>query len=170
MEALIKTQKIKESKVGIAEWQVLSAPARLITLGLGSCVGIAIYDRTFRIGGLAHIMLADSTQFNDKNNRAKFADLAIPDMFNEMVRKGAKRHKMVAKIAGGAQMFSSTDRHLSVLNIGQRNVEMVKNTLKNLNIPIINEDTGGNYGRTLIFDLETGEVHIRVMGRGIKTI
>ncbi|MDK2894782.1 MAG: chemotaxis protein CheD [Moorella sp. (in: firmicutes)] len=162
--------KPEEVKVGIAEWQVARAPGRLVTLGLGSCVGIALYDPTSQIGGLAHIMLPDSSQFQAGGNRAKFADLALPDMLTEMLRRGARRNKVVAKIAGGAQMFTSGDRHLSFLNIGQRNTAMVRQTLQDLGIPITGTDTGGNFGRTMIFDLLNGEVHIRTIGRPLKKI
>ncbi|MGI9859976.1 chemotaxis protein CheD [Moorella naiadis] len=167
MEALIKPQEVK---VGIAEWQVLGAPGRLVTLGLGSCVGIALYDSRNRLGGLAHIMLPDSSQFQDRSNRAKFADLAIPDLVASLGRQGARPGRLVAKIAGGAQMFTSGDRHLSLLNIGQRNAAMVRKTLADLAIPLVAEDTGGNYGRTMIFDLDKGDVLIRTIGRPIKVI
>ncbi|CEP69565.1 Chemoreceptor glutamine deamidase CheD [Moorella glycerini] len=167
MEAVIKPEEVK---VGIAEWQVARGPWRLVTLGLGSCVGIALYDPTSQIGGLAHIMLPDSSQFQDRGNRAKFADLALPDMLAEMLRRGARRSMLAAKIAGGAQMFTSGDRHLSLLNIGQRNTAMVRQTLQELGVPIIGADTGGNYGRTMIFDLLNGDVHIRTIGRPVKII
>jgi len=157
-------------KVGIAEWQVARAPGQLITLGLGSCVGIALYDASSRIGGLAHIMLPDMSQFPREKNRAKFAAPAISDMMNEMLRRGARRFKLVAKIAGGAQMFSSSDRRLSLLKIGERNVAMVRRVLQELKIPLLNEDTGGNYGRTMILQLDDGAVQIRTIGRPLKTI
>ncbi|WP_258359699.1 chemotaxis protein CheD [Moorella sulfitireducens] len=167
MEAVINPEEVK---VGIAEWQVASSPRRLVTLGLGSCVGIALHDPTTRIGGLAHIMLPDSSQFQDRVNRAKFADLAIPDMLAEMLSRGACRSKITAKIAGGAQMFTSGDRHLPLLNIGQRNTAMVRQVLEELGVPITGADTGGNYGRTMIFDLMNGDVHIRTIGRPLKKI
>lgn len=115
-------------------------------------------------------MLPDSSQFSDRNKRAKFADLAVPDMMDEMLRCGARRLKVVARIAGGAQMFTSGDRRLSLLNIGQRNIAAIRQILQMLKIPIINEDTGGNYGRTMIFHLDDGTVYIRTIGRPIKTI
>ncbi|MBC7325215.1 MAG: chemotaxis protein CheD [Moorella sp. (in: Bacteria)] len=167
MEAVNKPEEVK---VGIAEWQVARAPWRLMTLGLGSCIGVAVYDPLTRLGGLAHIMLPDSTLFHDRGNRAKFADLAIPDMLAEMLRRGARRGRLTAKIAGGAQMFTSSDRHLSFLNIGERNTAMVRHTLDELGIAVTGADTGGNYGRTMIFDLVDGQVHIRTIGRPLKTI
>jgi len=167
MEAQIE---LTEIKVGIAEWQAARAPDRLVTLGLGSCVGIALYDHGSRTGGLAHIMLPDSSQFQDRQKRAKFADLAIPDMLDKVLQFGGRRNRLKAKIAGGAQMFTSGDRHLSFLNIGQRNTAMVQQVLQELGIPIVAADTGGNFGRTMIFDLVNGDVHIRTIGRPLKTI
>jgi len=160
----------KEIKVGIAEWQVARAPFRLVTLGLGSCVGIAVYDPKNLLGGLAHIMLPDSTQFPNGDRRAKFADLALLDMINTLLRRGAKEGCLLAKIAGGAQMFSSPDKKLPLLNIGERNTAMVKHKLQELGIPLVASDTGGNYGRTMIFDLLTGQVYIRSIGRPLKII
>ncbi|MGI9951191.1 chemotaxis protein CheD [Moorellaceae bacterium AZ2] len=161
---------MEEVKVGIGEWKIARQPQRLITLGLGSCVGIAIFDgRTF-IGGLAHIMLPDSSQFQEITNRAKFADLAIPDLLEGMLKQGARQSSLVAKIAGGAQMFASADRRLLNLNIGERNVAATYNVLQELGIPVLAQDTGGNYGRTMILDTSNGKVYIRAIGRPLKEI
>lgn len=158
-----------EIKVGIAQWKVAKAPYRLITLGLGSCVGIALYDSVSRVGGLAHIMLPDSRQFPSQQNPAKFADSALPALVEEMVRWGANRQRLVAKLAGGAQMFNFNQGG-SLLNIGQRNVVAVKETLKELGIRVVGEDTGGSVGRTMILNTENGEVYIRTIGQPVKTI
>ncbi|HHW08087.1 MAG TPA: chemotaxis protein CheD [Clostridia bacterium] len=159
-----------EIKVGIADWKVDREPKQIITLGLGSCVGIALYDSVTRIGGLAHIMLPDSTQFQNKSNPAKYADLAIPAMLEEMLKRGARKSTITAKIAGGAQMFNFGDKNVTSLNIGQRNVEMTKKVLQALRIPLIGEHTGENYGRTMIFRLIDGEVLIRAIGRPLISI
>lgn len=161
-------EKVEEIKVGIAEWKAAHNPARLITLGLGSCVGIALYNPRSSIGGLAHIMLPDSKQFQDVSNRAKFADLAIPDLLEAMLRMGARRASIVAKIAGGAQMFSAADNRTKTLNIGERNVIASRKVLEDLGIPILAADTGGNYGRTLILDTTNGKVYIKTIGRATK--
>ncbi|NLL18350.1 MAG: chemotaxis protein CheD [Clostridia bacterium] len=160
----------EEIKVGIADWKVDRDPKQIITLGLGSCVGIALYDPYTRIGGLAHIMLPDSSQFQNKTNRAKYADLAIPDMLQEILARGARKSGITAKIAGGAQMFNFGDRNVTTLNIGQRNVEMTKKVLNELKIPIIGEHTGENYGRTMIFTLKDGGVVIRTIGKPLINI
>ncbi len=168
----LKENKKKELRVGIADWKICCEPCDLITLGLGSCVGIALWDSEAAIGGLAHIMLPDSTQFSDKNrtNPAKFADLAIPLMWEEMYKNGARLKRIRAKIAGGAQMFLFPDKRGSVLNIGERNVVKVKSILKKLGIRISGEDTGGNFGRTMIFKTVNGEVYIRTVGNPLLKI
>lgn len=154
-----------EIKVGIADLNIASSPDKLITVGLGSCVGIAIYDKATGLGGLAHIMLPDSSQFNKITNQVKFADLAIPMLVEDMIKKGARLRNMTAKIAGGASMFNFSDKSI-IMDIGNRNGIAVKNALKILAIPILAEDVGGNKGRTLIFDTESGILSIRTVGMG----
>lgn len=156
-------------KVGIADLNIAFSPYKLITVGLGSCVGIAIYDKDAGIGGLAHIMLPDSSQFNKITNEIKFADLAIPIMVQDMIKKGARLKNMRAKIAGGASMFNFPDKSI-VMDIGNRNGIAVKSALKILNIPILAEDIGGNKGRTLIFDTSSGSLFIRTVGMGTTEI
>ncbi|MGV8982740.1 chemotaxis protein CheD [Clostridium sp.] len=158
-----------EIKVGISDLNVAFAPIKLITVGLGSCVGIAIFDKSIGIGGLAHIMLPDSLQFNKITNEMKFADLAIPILIENMIKKGAKLKNMRAKIAGGASMFNFPDKSI-VMDIGNRNGIAVKNALKILSIPIVAEDIGGNKGRTLIFDTANGLLSIRTVGMGTVEI
>jgi chemotaxis protein CheD len=157
-------------KVGIAELAVARFPDSVTTLGLGSCVGVAIYDETKRIAGLVHIMLptmdlAKGTEFN----RAKFADSGIPQLLEMMLRAGAIRQHLTAKIAGGAQMFAFSDKADSV-RIGSRNVEACKRTLQSLGIPLLAEDTGGNRGRTVEIFSETGLYEIRTVGMDKKVI
>lgn len=158
-----------EVRIGIADLNVASPPEKLITVGLGSCVGIAIYDANSKVGGLAHIMLPDSTQFSNVNNPMKFADLAIPILLEKMGQKGALKRNLKAKIAGGASMFNFSDKSM-IMDIGNRNGISVRKVLKEIGIPIIGEDTGGNKGRTMIFDTINGIVQIKTVGIGIKEI
>jgi chemotaxis protein CheD len=161
--------EVKIIKVGMGDLQVVHSPHILVTLGLGSCIGIALYDEYTQIGGLAHIMLPDSTQIKNHDNMAKFADTGIEELVKQMVNQGAHRFHLKAKIAGGAQMFDfkNTDE---VMRIGLRNQEAVKKTLKNLNIPIIASDLGENYGRTVELHTDTGALVIKTIGHGVKTI
>ena len=151
-----------EEKVGIAEYKILKSPGKLITLGLGSCVGVAIYNPKLRVGGLSHIMLPNSQEFKKNHQIEKFADLAIPAMVKE-IEKLSDKGDLVAKIAGGASMFD-LDRG-GRETIGNRNIKSVEKILKELNIPILGKDVGGNSGRTMVLDLEAVEVKVRlVMG------
>lgn len=159
----------QDIQVGIAEYKIARAPARLITLGLGSCVGVNLYDGAIKLAGLLHFMLPDSTQFNGVNKPAKFADLGIPLMVKDMQKQGASLARLEAKLVGGAQMFAGLDGKLA-LNIGQRNVEMARAILNKLGIRIVSEDVGGNRGRTIILDASTGKVTIRTLGSGLKVI
>ncbi|MCM1193455.1 MAG: chemotaxis protein CheD [Butyrivibrio sp.] len=154
-------------KVGMADLKTCVAPNGVTTLGLGSCVGIAIRDPQTKIGGLAHIMLPDSTAMrNGQMNIAKFADTGIEELVRQMERLGAPRKRMVAKIAGGATMFPFQGQsNVNVGQVGERNVEATKAKLKELKIPILAQDTGANYGRTVIFYPETGDYIIRAVGR-----
>lgn len=153
-------------KVGMADLKTCLSPNGITTLGLGSCVGVAIRDPSTKIGGLAHVMLPDSQAIKHGNlNVAKFADTGIVELVNQMEKLGAKRSRMVAKIAGGATMFSFQGSNSTMGQVGQRNVEATKEKLKELKIPILAEDTGANYGRTVIFYPETGAFHIRAVGK-----
>lgn len=154
-------------KVGMADLKTCVSPDGVTTLGLGSCVGIAIRDPQTKIGGLAHIMLPDSTAMrNGQINIAKFADTGIVELVRQMERLGAMRARMVAKLAGGATMFPFHGQgNVNVGQVGERNVEASIAKLRELKIPIIAQDTGANYGRTVIFYPETGDYHIRAVGR-----
>ncbi len=151
-------------KIGIGEYKVTYAPNSLITIALGSCVGIALYDRTTGVGGLAHIMLPDSALIRgDKKIIGKYADLAIPEMVKDMKKLGASNH-IRAKIAGGASMFKRTSNS-PTMQIGQRNIEAVRKELELLNIPLLAEHVGSNVGRTMKFDLELSSVSVRTATR-----
>jgi len=156
-------------KVGMADMQVLKHPGMLTTLGLGSCVGVAIYDLTTKTIGLAHIMLPDSNAAVNASNIYKFADTAIDKMVEEMIALGAKKSSMVAKVAGGAQMFSFSNSN-DIMRIGERNTLSVKQKLKEHGIRIVAEDTGGNYGRTIEFYSDDGRLIVKTIGKGIKQI
>lgn len=157
-------------KVGMADLKTCISPNGVTTLGLGSCVGIAIRDPVTKVGGLAHIMLPDSKAIrNSQQNIAKFADTGIEELVRQMEKLGARRARLVAKIAGGAMMFAFQGKS-DMVQVGDRNVEATKIKLKQMNIPILAEDTGANYGRTVTFYPETGEFHIRAVGKSIRII
>ena len=152
-------------KVGMADLKAGKNPDSLISYGLGSCVGIALYDAQTKVGGLAHIMLPDSTQARATDNTAKFADTAIPVLLEQILRLGAQRNRVTAKIAGGSQMFSFAQA-TDIMRIGDRNAEAVREVLKAHSIRILAEDVGGNYGRTVELLLESGVFVIKTVNKG----
>ena len=152
--------------VGIAAFDIVSAPINITTIGLGSCVGISLYDKGKNIVGLIHIMLPDSTCFSNKSNPYKYADTAIPLVLEEMIKKGAMKFRIKAKIAGGAQMFKSQDYKFSN-NIGSRNILAVEKALNECGIIIEGRAVGGTKGRTMTVDSETGMVTIKSLGKNV---
>lgn len=158
----------EQIKVGISDYKIAEAPDQLVTIGLGSCVGIALYAPNAKVGALSHIMLPDSSAFKDKSNWPKFADLALPKIIQELKDK-TKEDKLLVKIAGGASMFSFSQES-SLLQIGQRNIDSVKKVLEELNLTILSEDVGGKMGRSMFVDLNTFEVRVRLVNREEKVL
>jgi chemotaxis protein CheD len=153
----------KRYYAGIGEMKVAHNPSLLIIMGLGSCIGLTLHDRYAKVGGIAHIMLPDSRGIVGKT--CKYADTAVPLLLKEMVRHKAKKEQTIAKIAGGATLFSGMD----TLQIGKRNADVVKEALKKEGIRLIAEDTGGSSGRTITFDVHTGKLHVKTKDE-VKTI
>ncbi len=154
-------------RVGMADLNICFAPEAITTLGLGSCVGVVLYDSILKMGGMVHIMLPDSTKIIHNENKYKFADTGIQALLDLMVKQGANKNNITAKIAGGAQMFgfqSTSD----LLRVGEKNIEATKLQLNKLKIPILAEDTGENYGRTIEFYPETGQLLVKSVGKPLK--
>ena len=158
-----------EIKVGMADLNICESPDSITTLGLGSCVGVVLWDPFVKVCGMVHVMLPDSTAISNNQNSAKFADTGIEELLKKVLDKGAKKNRLVAKIAGGAQMFT-VNSNSSMLRVGERNVEAVKTKLQQLGILLKAEDTGENFGRTVIFYPETGEYYIRAIGKEPRSI
>jgi len=159
----------KVIKVGMADLQSANDKCILCTHGLGSCVGVVLYDNITKISGLAHIMLPSSLNAKNKSNTAKFADTAIVKLIEDMHQLGASKRNITAKLVGGSQMFSSA--YLSdISRIGANNIKAAKEKLAELGIPIIAEDTGGNYGRTIEMHSENGNLYIKTFEHGLKQI
>lgn len=158
-------------KVGMAELDIIVGTGIIKTIGLGSCVGVTLYDAKAQVAGLAHVMLPDSSISRETSfNLAKYADTAIPYLLEKMYNEGAKLNRIKAKMAGGSQMFAFTHSHADTMRIGPRNVESIKAILYAQSIPIIGEDTGGNFGRTIEFHNDTGLMVVRSVHKGVKEI
>lgn len=160
---------MEQIKIGMADYKTTNKPSILITLGLGSCIGITLHDKVNKVAGLAHIMLPSSLEIKNNSNKAKFADTAIDEMIKEMISLGAKKSNLVAKLAGGAQMFKFSSQS-DVLRVGYRNAEACKKKLREEGIRVKSEDTGGNFGRTIELNSEDGDLTIKTIGHGIKVI
>jgi len=157
-----------EINVGISDMKIASSPKGLISYALGSCVGICIIDKVKRIAGMVHVMLPNNNNVSD-NNLFKYADTGIPEMVKQMESMGCMRIRMTAKIAGGARMFEIKGNS-SIGNIGERNVIATKEVLNKLNIKLLAQDVGENYGRTITFDSDTGSLTIKSFAKNIKVI
>ena len=160
--------------IGIAQLHVSKAPGKIVTIGLGSCVGVTLYDTVKHIGGMVHIMLSDSKKFainriGEVLNKGKYADTGIEELLTQMLAAGADKGNIVSKIAGGAQMFEIKEGN-DILSIGEKNIEAVKSVLKGYNIPIVAEDTGLDYGRTIELNLDDGSLLVRTVAEKEKII
>ena len=157
-------------RVGIADMNIACKDSIIRTAGLGSCVGLVLYNSTYKIAGMVHIMLPDSSLARGNVfNKAKYADTGILELISRLKEMGIKKHMLKAKIAGGAQMFQfSTGSEL--MRIGPRNVEAVKKILMKNHIQLVAEDVGGNSGRTIEFNPSTCTMHIRTVNHGNRCI
>ncbi|MEN8905490.1 MAG: chemotaxis protein CheD [Clostridiales bacterium] len=156
-------------RVGMADLKASKHPCMITTLGLGSCIGIALYDSALKISGLAHIMLPYSNFIKNNSNIAKFADTGIKKLFSDMVNMGSKKRNLTARIAGGAQMFKFSQMS-EIMKVGLRNAEASRKILEELEIPLLAEDVGGSYGRTVELYSSDGKFVIKTIGHGIKDI
>lgn len=149
--------------VGISDQNTAVPPDSLITYALGSCVGICLYDGAVRVAGLSHILLPEAFRDSTSDDDYKFADRAIEALVKSMEKMGCLRNRLTAKIAGGANMFAT-----SGISIGDRNVTTVKKELERLRIRLLAEDTGADYGRTVVFDPLNGQMTVKSIGRDSK--
>lgn len=156
-------------KVGMADLNICKSPDGITTLGLGSCVGVALRDPVTKIGGLLHAMLPDSTVIKNNTCVEKFVDSGLDELVKRMVRAGANKARLEAKLAGGAQMFAF-QRNSDLVKVGERNAEAARKKLRAMHIRLLAEDTGLNYGRTVIYHPETGIYVIKAVGKPEKSI
>lgn len=156
-------------RITIAQARLDRAPAVLKAYGLGSCIAVGLYDPLNRIGGLAHLLLPNRPSRNPLGDQGKYVDAGIRQMVDELVLFGAERRNLVAKIAGGANMFESEYQTL-IHSIGARNARSARETLAELGIPLAAEEVGGNRGRTVELDLATGEMMVYCARDGERVV
>ena len=155
--------------VGMADLNIGRAPDILTTVGLGSCIGLTLYDPVTKVGGQVQYMLPDSKAVSNNSNIAKFADTGVQELLKRVTMAGANRGRLVAKIAGGAKMFAVTQES-NIGSVGERNSFAAKQLLHQLNIRLIAEDTGLNFGRTVELHCDTGDFYIKAVKKPVKII
>lgn len=156
--------------IGISEFAIAEAPAFLVTYGLGSCVAIALYDPERRIGAMAHTLLPSPPSERSPDSKSpKYTSSAVELMVEELGKRGCAAGRVVAKLAGGACMFNTLCKSFRGV-IGDRNVAEAKAALEKYGIPLLSEDTGGDYGRTIEFCTATGNMLVKALQRPNKTI
>ncbi|MFA5099796.1 MAG: chemotaxis protein CheD [Candidatus Omnitrophota bacterium] len=156
-------------EVQMGKMELAQAPDRIITRGLGSCLGITVYDPVKKTGAMVHPMLPDMDKSKIKNNPSRFVNSGIHLALQELEKKGCFRSRLEVKMFGGAHMFSfiNTD---SALNVGQKNIEMAQAVFKELNLKILVEEVGGTFGRTIELDTESGKVLVKTVSWGEKVV
>lgn len=157
-------------KVGIADMDVVTSPQLIRTVGLGSCVGVVVYDSRIETAALAHVMLPDSSLVKGRlANPAKFADTAIRGLVERLKQRGSTGTGLKAKMSGGAQMFKLASLN-EITRIGPRNIEEIERQLMYFRIDLVAADVGGNSGRTIDFDPESETLYIHTVYKGMKEI
>ncbi|WP_420126586.1 chemotaxis protein CheD [Longimicrobium sp.] len=150
--------------VKVAQAAVGGADDTLVTLGLGSCVAILLHDAEARVGGLAHVLLPEPALSRDQGNAAKFATTAVPALVQEMARLGARPGRLKARLVGGAAMFQTLMVPGS-LNMGARNIIASRQALEQAGIPVVGEEVGGDYGRSVRFYVGAGRTTVSSVGK-----
>jgi chemotaxis protein CheD len=159
---------VTDQHVRIAHYAVARGSGRLVTIGLGSCVAIAMHDGKFRVAGLAHILLPDPSLSREVDQPARFATTAVPLLVDAMRQMGA-RGELVAKIAGGASLFGAMLTGTGG-QVGARNVASAKASLAKAGIALVGEETGGVAGRSVTLDVNTGVLHVRSVRGGERVL
>jgi chemotaxis protein CheD len=160
---------MKERVVKVADWSVGEGETVLVTLGLGSCVAVALWDPAHRVGGLAHMLLPSPSLARDRSNPAKFPETAVPLLVGELEKLGGDRRRMKARLVGGASMFASLSPP-GTPHMGERNVLATRTALAEAHIPVVGEDTGGSHGRSVYFFCPDGRLEVRSVAHGTLSI
>ncbi len=155
--------------VKVAQHAVGRGDDLLVTLGLGSCVAILLHDPRARVGGMAHVLLPEAALARDRSNPSKFATTAIPLLVEEICALGGRKERITARLAGGAAMFANLMGPGS-LNMGERNIAASRQVLRELGIPVLGEDVGADYGRSVRFRVRDGGTVVSSVGRQDVTL
>jgi chemotaxis protein CheD len=157
---------VRERVVRVADWAVDAGDVTLVTLGLGSCVAMALYDPVTRTGGLAHLLLPSPSLARDRSNPGRFAETVLPLLLGRMAAAGAERARVTARLVGGASMFGSSAGGPGPIAMGERNVVAARQVLAAAGVPVVGEDVLKNHGRSVYFFLDDGRIEVRTVARG----
>ena len=157
----------REIVVRVSDMAIAAGEEVLVTVGLGSCVAIMLYDREARIGGLAHILLPSKALTRQADNPAKFPQSAVPVLVEKMVAAGASPRRIMARLAGGASMFSQLAPP-GTIQMGERNLVATRQALNQHNIPLTGEAVGGDFGRTVRLHCRDGRIDVSSVAHGVQ--
>ena len=159
----------REIVVRVADLQVGGAGDLLLTVGLGSCIAIALHDAHACVGGLAHVLLPSPALSKQDGNPAKSPHTAVPRLLELMVARGANPRRVTARLAGGASMFAALAPP-GTIQMGERNVVASRQVLHTHGIALVGESVGGDFGRTVRLDVSAGSLEVRSVAHGVHTI
>jgi chemotaxis protein CheD len=155
--------------VRVADLNVGGNGDALVTVGLGSCVAIVLHDAGAKVGGMAHVLLPSPGLSRRHENPGKCPQTAVPVLLERMAQRGASPRRITARIAGGASMFAALSP-LATVHMGERNVVASRETLRQLGLPLVGEDVGADYGRTVRFRVADGRMEISSVMHGVRTL
>lgn len=155
--------------VRVADLNIGGEGDTLLTIGLGSCVAIVLHDPAVRVGGMAHILLPAPGLSRRQDNPAKCPQTAVPALLERMAQRGASPRRITARIAGGASMFAAL-APLGTVQMGERNVVAARETLRTVGLPLVGEDVGADYGRTVRFSVADGRIEISSVMHGVRLL
>lgn len=152
--------------VGISALEVAKAPATLAALALGSCVAVILHDPLAKVGGLAHVLLPSTSVGRPRVDApGRHMPTAVARLQEEVINLGAVQRRLTARLVGGASMFATLQPAGSI-QMGERNVHAARSVLHQLGIRLVGEAVGGDFGRTVDFDVATGRVVITSYAHG----
>jgi len=158
---------MRERVVGVAQWAVDQGDAVLVTLGLGSCVAVLLYDAQSKVGALLHLLLPSQQMSRDRSNPGRFPETALPLVLAEMEAAGAQRDRLAAWLVGGASMFAAAS---ATIAMGERNVAAARQALSKEHVPLVAEDVLERHGRSVYFHLDDGRIEVRTVAHGSRTL
>ncbi len=155
--------------VRVADLRVGTGDDVLVTVGLGSCVAVLLYDRVAKVAGLAHVLLPSPALSREDPNAAKFPQTAVPHLIDLMTRERAVPRRLTGRLVGGASMFATLAAP-GTIHMGERNVVACRQALHAQSVPLVGQAVGGDYGRTVRLRASDGAVEVTSVAHGVQTL